>query len=143
MDKVLSIIKRKGLGDIFMAAALLLAIVGLILYCLTGATIFNPNLNSKVIASLGVAVGLSILFLVFSTKMGRYLVYLLLLFAFIEFINSQVTYIANVFVAIDGSTFSASFVGTFLSILLAAILAFVSGILTKDEAEIFRLEVQQ
>lgn len=59
----------------------------------------------------------------------RYVAYLFCLYAFMWFIYSQVTYIANIFVAIDGYTFSGGFIATavmyvlsFLFTLLAAIL---------------------
>ena len=49
----------------------------------------------------------------------RYISYFLYLYAFMGFIYSQVNYIANVFVAIDGNTFTAGFIATAVCLVLA------------------------
>ena len=45
------------------------------------------------------------------------------------FIYSQVTYIANVFVAIDGYTFTAGFIATAVMYVLSFVFTLMSGIL--------------
>jgi hypothetical protein len=135
-----SIIKKKGLGDIFLLVALIATVCSLILYIKTGITVFNPKLSNSVIASLIAALVLEALLLAIGSKIGKYVVYLLLLYSLIEYINTQATYIANIFVAIDGSTFSAGFICTIISFILGVAGALVSGILAKDESELFAKE---
>lgn len=132
------LIRSKGLSDIFLAASEILAILGLIGYYQTGITIFNPTLSSSVIAPLIVAIVFGALLCVIGSKAGKYIDYLLLLFVFLEYINSQITYVANILVAIDGSTLSSGFILTCLALFLAFVFALVSGILSKDEKSLLQ-----
>jgi hypothetical protein len=137
---LLKIIKKKGLTDIFLVLSFVGALISLILYSVFGVTIFNPHLSLAVIVTLSLVLVLEILLGLFGSKMGKYLAFLLVLYALMEYINSQATYVANVFVAIDGSTLSASFLGTFILMLVSLIGALVSAILAPDEAVLFRKE---
>ena len=67
--------------------------------------------------------------------MGVYSGYLLALMGFLYYIVSQVNYLANVFVAIDGTTISFPFILTAGSFLLAFVFMLLSGILGKKDAD--------
>ena len=64
-----------------------------------------------------------------AAKPVRYVAYLVELYAFLMFVFSQVTYIANVLVSIDGNTFTAGFILTAVFFVAAAILTLVSACL--------------
>jgi hypothetical protein len=133
MEKVKYFMRHKTLSDAFLAAGFLFAILALVFYLKTGITDFNPKINSAATTSLIVVLVLSFLLLFFGSKNGKYLAFLLVLYSFIQYLSSQATYIANVFVAIDGSTFSAGFIVTFLMYVFSFSFFLVSGILGTDE----------
>lgn len=124
--------EKRGAGYYLALPALVLGILAYALYAKNGITEFNPALSQKAIIAAFVGAGLCAVSLVYERKPVKYLAYLAYLYAFMAFLNSQITYIANVFVSIDGSTFSAGFLLTAISFLLAAITALVSAALTKD-----------
>ncbi|MBO4540374.1 MAG: hypothetical protein J5736_00145, partial [Bacilli bacterium] len=61
--------------------------------------------------------------------------YLLALLGLVFFLGSQVNYLANVFVSIDGNSISAVFVITVCMLLLSSIAFLVAGILVKKKAQ--------
>ena len=127
-----SFFQARGAGYFLALPALLLGVLAYVLYAKNGITEFNPTLSQKAIIAVFVGAGLCAVSLVFAYKPVKYLAYLAYLYAFLAFLNSQITYIVNVFVSIDGSTFSAGFLLTAASFLLAMLLALVSAILTKN-----------
>ena len=63
--------------------------------------------------------------------MGILIDYLFALLAFMFYVTTQVNYLANVMVSIDGTTISASFIFTFLFYLIGFVLILISGITSK------------
>ena len=104
-------------------------IAALCLYRENGVTSFNPELNTGAIAYVAVCLALCALSLVVDFKPIRYVAYLFCLYAFLWFIYSQVTYIANVFVAIDGYTFTAGFIATAVMYVLSFVFTLIAAIL--------------
>ena len=121
----------RGAGYFLALPALVLGILAYVFYAKNGITEFNPALSQKAIIAVFVGVALCAVSLVYECKPVKYLAYLAYLYAFMAFLNSQITYIANIFVSIDGSTFSAGFLLAAASFLLAAILALVAAVMTK------------
>lgn len=107
--------------------ALLLFLIALAAYALTGRNEFNTELSMKVIAPLGIAAGLEVISLFKGIQIMEYAAYLCGLYAWLEYLCSQIYYIVNVFVAIDGTTFSAGFVLTTAAGLLAWIFALLAA----------------
>ncbi len=133
METIKKMIKDKGLSDIFLALSLISSIIALIMYYQSGITDFTISLSSAVTGSLIAIIVLSVIFLVFSSKIGKYLTFVLWIFAFVSYISNQVNYIANVFVAIDGSSFSGGFICCMIFFIVGIASSLVSGILAKDE----------
>ena len=106
MEKVKKFLSGKGVGYYLTLPSIAFCIAALCLYRENGVTSFNPELNTGAIAYVAVCLALCALSLVVDFKPIRYVAYLFCLYAFMWFIYSQVTYIANIFVAIDGYTFS-------------------------------------
>ena len=125
--------KKPTDGKIQMLCALMLYVAALIGYLLTGRNEFNTVLSLKVVIPLAAAIALSLAMVIRGVKMVKYLLYLCGLYAWAEYIVTQVNYIANVFVAIDGTTFSVGFLLTLAAGLLAWIMALSSAICQKTE----------
>ena len=130
-----SFFQGRGAGYYLALPALVLGVLAYVLYAKNGITEFNPALSQKAIIAVFAGAVLCAVSLVYELRPVKYLAYLVYLYAFMAFLNSQITYIVNVFVSIDGSTFSAGFLLTAVSFLLAAILALVSAVLTKKRED--------
>lgn len=125
-------IRNRGVSLYISAAALVSGIVAIILYVATGITSFTPKLDGGLIAALAVGIALNVVSLVVGEKLLKYACYIAYLFAWLQYIYVEITYIANIFVSIDGTQFTAEFIFTFIFCLLAAILSFVSAIFARD-----------
>lgn len=112
MEKIKKFLAGRGVGYYLTLPAILFCIAAVCLYSRTGVTSFNPELNKNAIAYVVAGLALCAVSLVVDFKPIRYIAYLFCLYAFMWFIFSQVTYIANVFVAIDGYTFTGGFIAT-------------------------------
>lgn len=136
MEIVKKLITKKGLSDIFLLAAWVMTICGLVGYMNSGVTDFNPSLSNAVIVPLSFLVALGVILLVYGSKYGKILYYAIAIYALVEYINTQATYITNVFVSIDGSTFSVGFILTIIALILAFGLSLTSAILAKDDLDL-------
>lgn len=116
--------KNKGMLN---AVALLLMLLALAAYVATGRNEFNTALSMNVIVPLGVAAALEAVSVLWEIELLEYAAYLCGLYAWLQYLCSQVYYIVNVFVAIDGTTFSAGFLATAAIGLLAWVLALVAA----------------
>lgn len=76
-----------------------------------------------------IAVLLGAAAVVFRRQPLYFAAYLLALYVFFQFIVTQLRYISNVLVAIDGTAFSASFLATAVLMALAWIAALVAALL--------------
>lgn len=139
MKKILSL-KNRGLSDIFIILALIFGVINLILYLNFGATIFNPKLSGSVTGSLISIIVISSLALLLNSKLLKYATFLVYLYSFVEYINTQVTYITNIFVGIDNTEVTSSFICLMIFFVLGLAFSLVSGILSKDEIAVYRGE---
>ena len=119
----------KGVGYYVTLVALVTAIISLVLYNNNGITKFNAKLNTTAIVCLWIAIALLACSMVFEFKQVKYCAYFACLFGFFGFIQSQATYIANVFVAIDGNSFSGGFIATTVFFVLAVVFSLLSAVL--------------
>lgn len=120
-------------GQALLLGSLLLTVIALVMYLSKGTNEFTTTLSARVIAGLGAAAGLDVLMLLRPVRMGKYAVYVCGLYAWLAYLSSQVYYIVNVFVAIDGTSFSAAFLVTALSGLAAWVLALISAAKQRSE----------
>lgn len=131
MEKIKKFFAGKGVGYYLTLPALIFCIVALCLYYQNGVTSFNPELNSGAVAAMIISIVLCGVSLIADFKEIRYLAYLICLGSFMGFILSQATYIANVFVAIDGYTFTSGFIATAVLYVLSFIFILLAGILNR------------
>lgn len=125
--------QKRGRSFAFAIASLMFTAAMLIAYISSGVSTFTPVLSGKVLALLWVCIGLGVLFSVIEIKMGKYALYLLLLWMWLEFLFYNASYISNVLVGIDGNSFGAGFILTVLFGLLALLAALLSAITQKGE----------
>lgn len=133
-------IKSRGVSLYVSLTALACGIAAIALYSVTGVTSFTPELDYGLIAALAIGIALNAASSVLGEKLLKYACYIVYLFAWLQFIYVEITYIANVFVSIDGTSFTASFVLTFILCLLAAVLMFVSAVMARDYLEDGRIK---
>ena len=131
----------KDRSVILLLVSMLFQLVSLILYGATGLTEFTAELSSAVLAfsilSLISGAGIVLITVLgicekYTKKVldiGIYVVYLFGLLAWLFYITSQVNYLVNIFVAIDGTKLTAAFILTVLFFLFARFAALVSAIL--------------
>ncbi len=112
---------------VFMLIALALGVVGLLAYIRSGVTEFTPSLSREALIGFGIGVGLSFISLFLNWKALRFCAYLALLYALLKSVSVQATYIVNVFVSIDGNSFSPGFLLTAVGTLLAAVAALIAA----------------
>lgn len=115
-------------GFLQLACAGVLYLVVFFLYRATGKNEFAPDLSVKAQNAWLAAGILSLVLLPLRSKALTYIAYLCGLYAWLEFLVSQINYIANVFVAIDGSSFSKAFLATAVLGLAAWILAVAAAV---------------
>lgn len=131
----------KDRSVILLLVSMLFQLMSLILYGATGLTEFTAELSSAVLAfsilSLISGAGIVLITVLgicekYTKKVldiGIYVVYLFGLLAWLFYITSQVNYLVNIFVAIDGTKLTAAFILTVLFFLFAWFAALVSAIL--------------
>ena len=128
MQKVKNFLLNKGVGYYITPITMALLVAALCLYAKNGVTAFSPKLEARAIVYAAISLAVCLVTLVVDLKPLKYVAYLLGLYAFMWFVYSQVTYIANVLVGIDGYTFTAEFISTLVCYIAAAVVALVSAI---------------
>ena len=122
---------RRSAGYWLLLPAIGFGAVGMAAYMKYGITEFTPSLSKSAVVAFALGIILCAFSLVKEYKVVKFLGYLALLYAWIESLCVQATYIANVFVSIDGNSFSAGFLTTVICSLIGAIAALLSVILDK------------
>lgn len=125
-------LKANLVSYIFVGLGIAFALFSSILYLLTGVTIFVTKLDllAVILPFVGAAIGL--LSFLFGYKMVKFAAFLPCLYAFFSFLRVEITYIVNVFVAIDGNSFTPSFLLTLIA-LVASTIFFLVGAITQKE----------
>lgn len=126
---------KRGKPFALMVLAALSFIAMLVIYLLTGTSTFNPVLSRKVLALMGICIAAGLLLSAVEIKNGKYVLYLLGLWMWLEFLVSQSSYISNVLVGIDGNQFSIGFLMTTVTGLLSWCCVLISAIIQKKEIE--------
>lgn len=152
MDKIKKFFAGRGVGYYLTLPALIFCAVALNLYKQNGVSSFSPELNGNAISYIIACLVLCVISFAADTVLGvtglfsteksdlfarvnaclkpvKYIAYLFCLYSFMWFIYSQVTYIANVFVAIDGYTFTSGFKSTVAFFVLSFVFVLLSGAL--------------
>jgi len=125
----------RGAADILCIAAIILAFAAYFLYRGNGINEFSPQLSQSAIIWTLAGAAVCLAGLLLHSRLVRFAAYLMLLYAFLGFINAQITYIANVFVSIDGNTFTPGFIMTAVSFVLAIVTALLSAVLIRREED--------
>ena len=132
MEKIKNFFSTRTIGFYVTIPAIIFGVAGLLCYKTYGVTEFSPNLSAEAMGGLIVGIILCVLSLALEFKPVRFFGYLALLYGCLNTITAQITYIVNIFVSIDGTTFSQGFILTVAFSALAWITALVAAILTKQ-----------
>ena len=132
MDKLKNYFSTRTLGFFVTIPAIIFAVAGLLVYRAYGATEFSPTLSVEAQAGFVAGIVLCVVSLVLEYRPIRFFGYLALLYACLKCLTVQATYIVNVFVSIDGNTFSDGFIMTVAFSVLAWVTALAAVILTKE-----------
>ena len=119
---------RRGVGFFLLLPAILFAVLAYVFYTQTGITDFNPKLNTGAFLFLEFALILCAVSLFTNWKATTYGGFLCSLYAFICYIASQVTYIVNIAVGIDGTPITPGFVFTMIFFVLTILCFLFAGI---------------
>ena len=131
MDKFKNYMASRTAADWVMVLAAVVLVVAAVLYSQTGAQpAFRITVSGGVVAACVIAALLALASAALQWDILGYVAYLLALWSLLQFIVTQLSYIANVLVAIDGNTFTPAFIATAVLLAVAAVMALVSAILT-------------
>lgn len=134
MERIGNMIRHKrSISLLLIVLGVVFTAVMLIIYLWSGISTFTPVLSTKVIMLESICIGVGILLALFEVKNGKFGLYLLSLWAWLEFLFYEASYISNVLVGIDGNQFSMGFILTAVSGLLAWVCILASAILQKQE----------
>lgn len=128
MERKAFFLSKKGVGWFLALPAAICVAAAALLYQKTGVTEFSPALYPTALYTAWGAASLSVISLALNWKPVKYGAYLLALYSFIQYIASQATYIVNVFVSIDGTTFSSGMIATAAAYLLAIVISLIAAI---------------
>lgn len=116
-------------------AAAVCTIIGLFLYLsIDGTSAYLKEISDTAVALYAVGFALTLVVLLVPFKMAYILVFCITLCAPLVYLTSQASFIVNVFVAIDGQSFSAAFILAALFPLISAGLIMASCVLVKEPA---------
>ena len=120
---------------LLLIGGLVLGVLALILYLTTGKTQFTPTLSTSVIVFLIIGIVSSLVSVFFENKYIKYVSYWCFLFAFLQYILAEITYISNIFVSIDGTSFSFEFIITFIALIGSFVCVLISANMQKDKID--------
>lgn len=123
---------KRGLSFCLILGACVCDLAALLLYFFAGVSEFTPTLSGKVLVLMSVSLAGAVLLAVFEIKPVKYVLYLIGLWAWLEYISTEVNYFANLIAAIDGSAVSVAVVLTILFGALGFLLMLASAIVQKD-----------
>ena len=131
MEKVKNYFSTRTIGYYVTIPAIIFAVAGWLAYRAYGITEFSPNLSMDAQIGFAAGIALCVASLALDYKPVRFFGYIGLLYACLNCLTAQATYIVNIFVSIDGTTFSQGFILTAVFSALAWITALVATILTR------------
>ncbi len=145
----------RGAGYFLMLPVIILSAAAMVLYAKYGVNIYATDYNSKLYLCCGMAIGFAVLSMVVDllplhfagelVKPVRAVSFLLLLYAIMQYILTQIMFLGAVFVAIDVEQYSPlipSFVATAGCLLAGTLLALVGTLLDGRHPRAEKAEVK-
>lgn len=124
---------NRGPIIIFQLGSILFSILFLLFYIFFGNTVFHPSYEIEIFIFSIVVLLLSVFSFIYPNKIIEEVNFAFSLLAFIFYINTQLTYITNIFVGIDNTSISIGFVFNFLFGILSFSFILTSSILEKND----------
>ncbi|MBP5216803.1 MAG: hypothetical protein J6038_03105 [Bacilli bacterium] len=131
--------KKFLLSRIFALVGAMLAILGFILYLVDGITVYSPSHSPLLIAMFIAAIALLLISALLPIKHLCFLSYLALLVGFIEFVASQINYLAAIIypllvgTTVDDVSLTPSFLIIAIALFSSCIIAFLAGKMAKED----------
>lgn len=123
----------RKVSEYLMLATCVLGIVAIVFYTATGVNNFNPNYSALYFAMTIIAVTLAAVSFVLPLRVCNFAAYLCFLVAIIEYVITQVNYIANLIYSVDGEIVSAGLVIIIICLVFGMVASLVAGILNKHD----------
>lgn len=127
--------RKFGFPHVLLLIAALLGVLELVLYIKDGRTSFDPNYSEYALVGMGLGIGFGLLGVVTRWRPLAFMSYLGFLYAFIQYVVSQINLIANILYGVDGSTFSMSFYVTMFAAVASCLLALIAGITMRNKQQ--------
>lgn len=127
--------RKFGFPHVLLLIAALLGVLELVLYIKDGRTSFDPNYSAYALVGMGLGIGFGLLGVVTRWRPLAFMSYLGFLYAFIQYVVSQINLIANILYGVDGSIFSMSFYVTMFAAVASCLLALIAGITMRNKQQ--------
>ena len=141
-DSLLQFIRTRGVGYILTIPAIAVAIAAMVLYKQTGISVYSTRYNQAIFSSqwaglilcaISLFTGLiPVKFADDISKVVRTAGYLMLLYAILQYVYTQATFLGAVFVAIDVNLYEPlipGFISTIVTMGVAAVIALLATVL--------------
>ncbi|MDY6391388.1 MAG: hypothetical protein SPL80_00950 [Bacilli bacterium] len=129
---ILKNLKENIVSYIFVGIGIALSLVVCFYYPATGVTAFTPKINPTIVIFSAISAGIGVISFCAGFKTVKYLAFVMGLFAFLSYAREEVTYVANIFTGIDGTSFSLEFILTFAFLIVAMLAFLLGGIIQKE-----------
>ena len=133
-EKVETATKKKGTGYILNLAALILGIVGLVCYLISGtdqSKMTETVVSAMVYVPFALAILLNAAGLVKEDRMFRMFAMILYFLTLALWGFTQAGYIVNVLMGIDGNSFSLPYILSFVGMIVPMVLSFIAAVTRK------------
>ena len=133
----MNFIKKKGLGYLFNIIVVVIAIVGLILYCISAddkSKMTETTLSPLVVDLFIIGIGMSVTTLFLNSDLTKVLTAVAYVAVLGFWVFSQADFIVNVLIGTDGNSFGVDYIICVICMILAIALTFLTLIKPKKEA---------
>lgn len=126
------LINKKGLPFLLGIISIVLACLGLLFYCLSAqdkSNMTGTNISLLVVCSLAIAIALTILGLFVKFNLIKIFSFIFFFASFATWLVNQAGYAVNVFMGLDGNSFSAIYILAFVLIIACTGISLASFII--------------
>ncbi|MBQ9265671.1 MAG: hypothetical protein IJ186_01165 [Bacilli bacterium] len=137
MAFIKNLLAKKAIGFYVSAAAMVLAILTVLLYGVRGGNSYSP-VSSLAVWMFVIGIVTNCAILVKDFKFGAYIPFIFYLVGFGVLFNTEMLFISNVLMDIDGNTFDALYIIIFILLILTLATSFAATImkLEKEDKEV-------
>ncbi len=131
---VKKLLERKASGFYVAAATLVLALAFILVYGIRGGNTYSP-VSALAVWMFVAGIITNCLILIKDFKFGAYIPFIFYFIGFGVLFNSEMLYISNVFVNVDGNSFDFVYILMFVLLLLTLIGSFAATLMKLEKEE--------